>query len=416
MEKDSISIMFSSPFFDINLINICSYKQDSNLFYFTGYLKSCLLFLVLKNNDLSSKIIFFIKEKDEKLINIFSKFNNFNKMISVVFYDLDKIKCCLPKFILDKNCVYYSYSNYLNNDLFFFQFFYEMSSIFKDKKKLPKKIVNLNVLMDDIRIIKSKYEQYIIRKSSYISSLAHLRAMKYCKIGIYEYDLENEILHEFYSHKCIFPAFKSIIASGYNGRELHYVNNNCLLKNNDMVIVDSGCNYKGYTSDISRTYPVNKIFNIYQRRVYNLVLNIFNECLLLLKPGNSFSIINKKVINLISVGLVDLKIIYLKLNDILNNKLYKNFYMHNIGHYIGIDVHDMFYKNENDINFEPDMIVTIEPGLYIPNSCENLFVSEKYRGINVRIEDTILITEQGHENLTSNVHKTIQDIENYMNS
>ncbi len=418
MKENSVAIMYSSPSLDINLEDVCLYKQDSNLFYFTGYLNNFLLFIVTKDSNSSSKVVFFTKNKDKDLYYNFHKFNFFNNFINVFFYDWEKIEFYLPYFILNKNCIYYSYSNYLNNDLLFFKSCYDISNLYKNSY-FPEKIINLNILTNSIRMIKSKLEIKILRKSAYISSLAHLRAMKYCKIGIYEYNLENEILHEFYSHKCVFSAFKSIVASGKNGRQLHYSDNNFLLEDNDMVLVDSGCNYQGYTSDITRTYPVNKKFNIYQKKVYNLVLEVFCECLSLLRPGSSFGIINDKVIRMISIGLINLKIISVNLsvNDFIKQKLYKNFYMHNIGHWIGIDVHDVYYKysNKNDIIFEPNMVITIEPGLYIPDTCENLFIFEPYKGINVRIEDTILITNNGYENLTSSVYKNIYDIENYMN-
>ena len=232
---------------------------------------------------------------------------------------------------------------------------------------------------------------------------------------MYEYQLEAEILHEFAMHGARTPSYNTIVGSGNNGCILHYEDNNQPLVSGDLVLIDAGCEYQNYAGDITRTFPVNGKFNQAQREIYNIVLKAQYHALELFKPGTSIKEVNDKIIRIMVEDLINLGIMHGKIDDLIAQKAYSQFYMHGLGHWLGIDVHDVGdYKSvARERILEPGMVITVEPGLYINKNAD---VPIQYKGIGIRIEDDILITSTGNEILTADVPKEPEQIEKLMNS
>jgi Xaa-Pro aminopeptidase len=241
--------------------------------------------------------------------------------------------------------------------------------------------------------------------------------MQKCQVGQFEYQVEAEILHEFALHGCRHPAYASIVAGGDNANILHYTANSDVLKNNELLLIDAGAELSGYAADITRTFPVNGQFTTEQKAIYQLVLDAKNLAINAIKPGMSFAKLNVLSNAFLTQGLVDLGILKGDLTELISDKKVKEYFIHGLGHWLGLDVHDVgdYHINtdrEQLRAFEVGMVMTIEPGIYIPLS--DFSVEAKWRGIGVRIEDNIAVTATGFENFTANSPQTIADIEALM--
>src|SRR5699024_3559494 len=229
----------------------------------------------------------------------------------------------------------------------------------------------------------------------------------------YEYQLEAEIIYTYMQQGARAVSFNTIVGSGENGCILHYVDNAAQLQAGQLVLIDAGCEYQGYASDITRTFPVNGKFSPEQRAVYELVLSAQQAAIEQYKPGVTIQKVNQQVIHILVTGLVDLGILHGDIDQLIAQKAYHNFYMHGLSHYVGLDVHDVgSYGVDKDRPLQAGMVITVEPGLYLTGEQ----VPEAFRGIGIRIEDTILITATGNEILTAGVVKKVDEIEALMQS
>lgn len=272
-------------------------------------------------------------------------------------------------------------------------------------------------ILDEMRLIKSTNEIALLQQAGQITALGHLRAMKQTRPNRLEFEIEGELLHEFNRFGARFPSFNCIVAGGENGCILHYNENDQPLKDGELVLVDAGCEFAYYAGDITRTYPVNGKFSQAQREIYEIVLNAQKHAIKSLVAGNNIQQVNQEVIRIKVEGLVRLGILQGEVDQLIADEAYKAFYMHGLGHWLGIDVHDVGrYSLDKDSKLrdrplEVGMVLTVEPGLYIPSNAD---VPEQYKGIGVRIEDDIVITEYGNKVLTSAVPKEIDEIEQVM--
>lgn len=277
----------------------------------------------------------------------------------------------------------------------------------------PTTIRDWRPVLHHMRLFKSADEIAVMRKAGEISAKAHTRAMERCKPGMFEYHLEAEIQHEFARWGARYPAYNTIVGGGENACILHYTENESELKAGDLVLIDAGCEYLGYAGDITRTFPVSGKFTPEQRAVYDIVLASQYKALELLVPGSSIKQANEQVIRIMVEGLVKLGVMQGNVDELIEAQAYRQFYMHGLGHWLGLDVHDVgdYSTPERSRTLEPGMVLTVEPGLYIaahPN------VPKAYHNIGVRIEDNIVITETGNEVLTADVVKNADDIEAIM--
>jgi len=268
--------------------------------------------------------------------------------------------------------------------------------------------------LHELRLIKSTAEINLMEKAAKISVEGHCRAMAYCKPGIKEYELEAELLYTFTRNGSRAPAYTSIVAAGDNTCTLHYNSNDADVKEGDMVLIDAGCEYAHYASDITRTFPANGKFSPEQKAIYQIVLDAQTAAIEAIEPGAAWDAPHNASVKVIVQGLVEIGLLKGRVPKLVKSEAYKEFYMHKVGHWIGMDVHDVGnYKIDDKWRlFEEGMVTTIEPGIYI--SPDNKNVAKKWRGIGVRIEDDILVTKKGYRILSEGTPKTVAEIETYM--
>ena len=283
----------------------------------------------------------------------------------------------------------------------------------KDRHSKSINIIDASSLIGNARLIKDEHEIKLIRKACDISAEAHIEAMKSVKNIDSEEEMEGMYIHEFSKRGGRFQAYTPIVAGGENACILHYVENNQKLQKSDLLLVDAGCEYEMYASDITRTFPISGKFSEEQLKIYEIVLEAMNTAIDNVKPGNDVMKPQEISEKVITKGLVKLGLLDGDPDELHKKGAFKDFYMHKIGHWLGLDVHDAgdYMEDEEFMKFKPGMVTTIEPGIYISSSMN---VDDKWKGIGVRIEDDILVTKDGNENLTSKVPSDPSEIESLM--
>jgi len=279
----------------------------------------------------------------------------------------------------------------------------------------PTNLQDSRELLNEMRLIKDTNEIETMRRAAQISCAAHRRAMTFTRPGQIEYQVEAELLHEFCRHGARQPAYTSIVAGGANACTLHYVGNSAPLHDGDLLLIDAGCELDGYAADITRTFPINGRFSPAQRDVYQIVLAAQTAAIAAARPNNHWNQPHDAALQILAQGFIDLKLCAGSVESVLASESYKPFYMHRTGHWLGMDVHDVGdYKIDGDWRaLHAGMTLTVEPGCYI-RPADN--VAPELWNIGVRIEDDVLITEQGCEVLTAAAPKTVADIEELMKS
>ncbi len=283
----------------------------------------------------------------------------------------------------------------------------------------PHTIVDPILLIHDMRLHKTADEIELMQRSADIAAEAHILAMQSVKPGMNESQIESIIEHYFRMNGASGASYNSIIGGGANATILHYVENNAPLRDGDLLLIDAGAHYKGYASDITRTFPVNGRFTKPQRDIYDIVLDVEIKCLEATRKGTTIKERQKLSIELLTEGMKELGLLKGKTKDLIRKKAYEKYYMHGVGHYLGLDVHDAGryftdHAAKDSRPFAAGMVLTVEPGIYVPPDAKD--APAKYRGIGVRIEDDVLVTESGNVNLTAKVPKHAEEIEELMNA
>jgi len=392
------------------------FRQDSNFYYLTGYDNPNAIIVIVKLTKNTYKEFFFSKEPnelDEIWTGKIPKKSEIKKLFDFENTDyVSHLPTFLEGYLSKVEFVYHSQnkSNVVQEIL--------DEKILKIKKRYRKGLVPptkfhcIDSLIQKLRLIKDQFEINNIRKSASISVDAHNMLMRKCKPGIYESDIQHFLASRFYESNAS-EAYPSIVASGENACVLHYTDNNKKLKDKELLLTDAACELNNYTSDITRTIPINGKFSDTQKLIYNIVLNAQIKSLNKCQPNNTLEDIHNEAVKWISKGLINIGLLKGKLTDVIKSKSYLKFYMHGTGHWLGLDVHDPCrYKiNDKPILLKPGMIFTVEPGIYIRPSAG---VPKKYHNIGIRIEDDVLITKSGCEILTKGTPKTIKEIEEIM--
>jgi len=279
----------------------------------------------------------------------------------------------------------------------------------------PATIIDPATIIHELRVIKSPDELELMQKAADIAAEAHVAAMKAARAGMREYELEALIEQVFRRHGAAGPAYTSIVGAGPNATVLHYINNDGELRDGELLLVDAGAEYKGYASDITRTFPINGRYSQAQRDIYDLVLKAQMACVEMVRPGVTHDQLKQHSIEVLTEGMVELGLLQGEPEQLIKDKKYEKFYMHGLGHMLGIDVHDVgrYYYGKESRALEPGVVMTVEPGIYIAPDTKD--VPEKYLGIGVRIEDDVLCTDGAPRVLTSKVPKHPGEIEALMN-
>ncbi|MDD5158248.1 aminopeptidase P N-terminal domain-containing protein [Sulfurimonas sp.] len=402
--KNSVVVIFSSEPATRSHDTHHPYRQDSNFYYLSGFKEdnSALMFIKTKN---SLKTALFVHKKDKTLELWNGKRLGVKKakkrfLVDEV-YEIDKFNDVFKTSIKGKKNIYFE----INSKKSATEKILKSTKIFKEKFDIIPHVQKM-------RLIKSASEIELMRESISITAKAHHTAMSMNKEGKYEYQLQAEIEYEFRHNAAYSDAYTSIVASGNNANTLHYIENSKLLVDGELILIDAGCEHNYYASDITRTIPVNGRFSESQKELYSLVLDTQLKVISMIKPSIMRSELQKVAEELLTEGMIKLGILKGSAIKAIKEKKHKKYYPHGIGHWIGIDVHDPApYKDEKDreIPLCEGMVLTIEPGLYIDKNDKS--APERFRGVGIRIEDDILVTKDGYENLSASIAKTIEEIE-----
>lgn len=391
-----------------------SYRQDSNFYYLSGYVEPESLILIRPNQD-KERFVIFCRDRDP-LREQWDGFRTGQEGVIQDYgadaaYSINSIDEIMPKLLEGTKNIYFSMSAPCGVDAKISSWVEDIRKNTRSGAEPPQNLLSLDSILHEMRLIKESDEMDLMKKAANITTEAHIRAMQSVRPGMYEYQLEAEYLYAFNKNGARSPAYNSIVGGGNNSCILHYVENNAELKDGDLVLVDAGCEYQYYASDVTRTFPVNGKFSPEQREIYSIVLEAHKQSMEQAKPGNKWNLMHEKSVEVIVEGLLSIGLLQGSRDEIIDKGEYSKFYMHRIGHWLGMDVHDVgSYKQDGDWRpLEEGMVMTVEPGIYILDSMEG--VDDKWKGIGVRIEDDIAITESGFEILTPDVPRTIEEVE-----
>lgn len=393
------------------------YRADSSFYYLTGFAEPDAVAVLETDAQGEYQYSLFCREKNRSLeiwtgfrAGVEGALTDYAADQAYVIDSLDEQ--ILPK-LLNKNKLFVRYGLNKKFDVRIGAWCHTAQLKQRHGGKAPQQIFQLDSLIDEMRVIKSAEEIKLMQMAGRISAQAHMRAMQVVHSGMMEYALEAELNYIFNQNGCV-PAYNTIVGGGANACILHYVENNQRLKDGDLVLIDAGCEYQFYAGDITRTFPVNGQFSGEQKALYEIVLKAQLAAIDATQIGQHYREPHEIAVRILTEGLLELGLLQGELQELIEKEAYQRFYMHGTGHWLGMDVHDVGdYKLDNAWRpYQAGMVVTVEPGLYIAADDET--VETRWRGIGIRIEDDILLTEQGPQVLTADVVKTVGDIEYLM--
>lgn len=413
--KNSIAILLGAQTQYRNSDVEYPFRQNSNMYYLTGFCEPAAVMVLSKDTEGKLKYSLFNRASDPEAEVWNGKragqLGACHKYAADESFDIAQIDSVMPKLLENKDTIYYP----LGLDTDFDQQVSRWITVVKRNAHksgiiVPATIMDLLPILHELRLFKSAQEIDFMRKAATISAAGHLKLMQTCKAEQFEYQLEATFNEYCLQAGCRGLAYSSIVAGGNNSCTLHYTDNDQRLKKGDLVLVDAGGEYNYYAADITRTFPVGGKFSAEQRQIYDLVLSAQLAGIEQVRPGNIWSKVDEVIIKIIVTGLVELGILNGKISDLIKNKEYKKFYMHSSGHWLGLDVHDVgqYKLNGEWRKFEPGMVLTVEPGIYIAQDSD---VDKKWLGIGVRIEDDVLVTHTGNDVLSKDAPKQIDEIE-----
>lgn len=392
------------------------FRQDSDFFYLTGFEEPDSI-AVVKPSE-TNKFTMFVRPRDPereiwdgRRAGVEGAVSEFGADAAFPIADFNSK---LREILSDMDTLYYRLGVNRELDDAIVREIAAMRSVNRKPIHPPQTIVDPGSIIHEMRVVKSPEELQIMQTAADIAAEAHVEAMKAVQPGMQEYQIEALIEQIFRRRGATGPAYTSIVGGGPNATVLHYINNDAELRDGDLLLIDAGAEYKGYASDITRTFPINGRYTKAQREIYDLVLKAQMSCVEMVRPGVTHDQLKQHSIEVLTEGMVELGLLKGDAEELIKEKKHEQFYMHGLGHMIGIDVHDVgqYYFGQDSRPLEPGVVMTVEPGLYIsPNTKD---VPEQYLGIGVRIEDDVLCTNNGPRVLTNKVPKQAEEIEALM--
>lgn len=416
MDKDSVAILPAAPVRMRNRDVEYPYRPDSDFFYLTGFAEPEAVMVIVPGRP-HGEYILFCRENDPVMETWNGPRAGQDGAIEEYGADdsfpIDDIDDILPGLLENKSRVFYTMGIHKEFDQRLIGWVNRLREQSRAGIHTPGEFVAIEHHLHDMRLYKSPYEITRMRRAAKISAKAHIQAMRACKPKMNECQIEAELQHQFGNNGARFSAYSSIVGGGRNSCILHYVDNNAELNDGDVLLIDAGCEVECYASDISRTFPVNGCFSKEQRALYQLVLDAQYAAIEQVQPGNHWNQPHEAAVKVLTKGLIKLGLIKSTPAKALKEELYKKFYMHRTGHWLGMDVHDVGdYKIDEQWRvLEPGMVLTVEPGLYI---APMKGVAKKWHNIGIRIEDDVLVTKNGHDVLSKGAPKEIDEIESLM--
>lgn len=413
--RDGIAIIPTAPEVARNADAHYDYRHDSYFYYLTGFAEPEAVLVVIAGDAPQS--ILFCREKNPER-EIWDGFRHGPEAACAhlgcdAAYPIAQLDEKLAELMGDRPTLHYPLGANHAWDARIVRLRETVKAKSRNGIRAPAEIRDVRALLDEMRLFKDAHELGIMRRAATIACHAHLRAMRYTRPGQFEYQVEAELLHEFGQHGARHPAYTSIVAGGANACTLHYVGNDAMLNAGELLLIDAGCEYRGYASDVTRTFPVNGKFSAAQKDVYEIVLAAQTAAIAAARPDALWSAPHDAALRVLAQGFIDLKLCGGSADDVIESESYKQFYMHRTGHWLGMDVHDVGeYKSGGQWRpLQPGMVLTVEPGCYI-RPADN--VPQALWNIGIRIEDDVAINTQNNEVLTAAAPKTVAAIEELM--
>ncbi|NER01159.1 MAG: M24 family metallopeptidase [Okeania sp. SIO3C4] len=396
-----------------------AYRQDSDFFYLTGFNEPEAVAVIAPHHE-KHKFVLFVQPKDQ----LKETWTGYRAGVEVAkekygadaTFSINELNKKLPEYLKGADKIYYRLGRDRHFNETILRHWQNLMRVYPRTGTGPIAIQDASTVLHPMRLLKSTAELEQMRKAADIAVDAHNHAMKFAKVGQFEYQIQAEMEYIFSCHGAT-PAYPSIVASGANSCILHYIENNRQMQENDLLLIDAGCAYNYYNSDITRTFPISGKFTSEQKVIYELVLKAQQAAIAEVKPGNPYKQFHDTAVRVLVEGLIDLKLLKGNIDEIIEKEKYKHLYMHRTGHWLGLDVHDVgvYQWGEEPQNLEPGQVLTVEPGIYIGPNIKSVEgqpeVYDRWRGIGVRIEDDVLVTAEGNEVLTAGVPKLIEELE-----
>lgn len=417
MEPGSVAVFPAAPEILRNADTHFEFRQNSDFYYLTG-LNEPESVAVLCPGHAEHKYVLFVRQRDKER-EIWDGLRTGVEGAIAGFgadaaYEIGKLDEVLPKYLGGNAKLYYRLGLSESFDHRMITLINRVRAQIRTGIEAPSTIIDPGNILHEMRLRKSEAELHSLRTAARISAEAHIAAMKACRPGMYEYELEAIIEYVFRKNGASAPAYGSIVGSGFNSTILHYNTNTKQIADGDLVLIDAGAEYEMFAGDITRTFPASGKFTRAQQAVYEVVLQANTEVIRMVKPGESFMALHDRAVEVVTEGLLNLGLLRGDKKEIIEKKEYTRFFMHRTGHWLGMDVHDVGRYKVGDEwrKLEPGMCFTVEPGVYIQPGTEG--VSEEFYNIGVRIEDDVVVTEDGCEVMTSLVPKAVPEVEAVM--
>ncbi len=415
--NDGVAIIPSAKSIPRNRDVHYTFRQDSDFLYLTGFNEPDALALLLPGHADGQYILFCRDRNPEQ--EVWDGRRTGQEGAQEIYladraFSISQLEELLPKLLSDRERIFYPMGRDVNFDRKVINWVNQSRGSSRNSKHIPHELLSLDYFLHDMRLYKSRSELSLMRQAAKAAIAGHLRAIQTCKPGMYEYEVEAEIVYEFRKAGCV-KAYPCIVGGGENGCILHYIENNHILNDGDLLLIDAGAEYQGYASDITRTFPINGSFSKVQREVYELVLEAQCAAIKKVQPGNHWNDPHNEAVKVLTKGLVSLGLLKGRPAKLIKDEEYRKFYMHRTGHWLGLDVHDVgdYRFDEEWRLLEPGMTLTVEPGLYITKARG---VPKRFWNIGIRIEDDVLVTKDGNKVLTEKLTRDPDEIEALMSA
>ena len=426
MEPGAVALLATAPEVARNSDSDYPYRHDSYFYYLTGFIEpESVLVLVAAHGDKEARSILFCREKNLER-EIWDGFRYGPAAAADAFgfdeaFAIGDLDAQMARLLADAPALYYAVASNAALDAQVALWLKAVRAQSRTGITAPGRSHNLLPLLDEMRLLKDETEQALMLRAATISGAAHVRAMRAARPGMFEYELEAELLYAFRKSGAQFPAYTPIVASGEKACVLHYSANNAQMRDGDLVLIDAGCEFDSYAADITRTFPVNGRFSEPQKTLYELVLRAQDAALQAIVPGQPYSGVHEAALRVLAEGMLDLKLLdkaaWGSVENVLAERAYTPFYMHGTGHWLGLDVHDTGSYRDLALEGKPSralvagMALTVEPGIYVRPGPG---VPEQFWNIGIRIEDDVIVGEAGARVLSGAAPKTVDEIETLM--
>jgi Xaa-Pro aminopeptidase len=413
MGKGSIAILPAAPTRTRNNDVEHPYRQDSDFYYLTGFPEQEAVAVIVPGRQ-AAEYILFVRDRDRvketwdgRRAGTTGARERYGADDAFPISDLDEI---LPGLMENRERVYYAMGTQPEFDQKLLGWIKRLKGLARHGRHPPQEMIALDHVLHDMRLYKSRTEIGLMREAGRIAAAAQLRAMRYTAPGRYEFEIAAEIMHEYGRHNAT-ASYPPIVGGGANSCILHYRENDARLEEGELLLVDAGCEYQYYASDITRTWPVGGRFTPAQREIYEIVLEAQRAAIAATRPGNHWNQPHEAAVQGITHGLVSVGLLKGRVAKLVKDGAYRRYFMHRTGHWLGMDVHDVGdYKIGDEWRvLEPGMAMTVEPGLYIPAGTRG--VPKRYWNCGIRIEDDVIVTSDGCEVLTGGVPSAPAEVE-----